>query len=244
MNFYELKTDRRSNSEWNCFLSNEENQKYNIIESLEAGSKLQLSNGELLTMNLRNSLKDDGTRKEIPFEADLINWFDDISLNTYKTFAASVIIISSKFKEFLSKFTLPNHSYYNLRIINAENESNTTNYFMLHIHGNISDFTDFSKCEYTYTKWENDSFIKLEKGSFNSLEQFQIAEKEAFENDKTQIKISSRVLTGNFDIVWGFTNCLRVNEQVDWQLKNMELKGIKTKIFKDYHIINKSDYSI
>jgi hypothetical protein len=69
-------------------------------------------------MFLINIIKDPTDRREKPFSSDLIYWYDDITLNAYA--GLNGLIVSPRLKRFLEKFSLGDHKFYEVEIINSE----------------------------------------------------------------------------------------------------------------------------
>jgi len=235
-----LTINNNSNWEWRAVLHKNEDSRLGVIETINSDLELVISN-EPIKMYLINvqSVKHD--RKEKPFEADLVYWLDDITLNAATPSIGACLIVSNALKSIIEQFSLPHHRFYPVNLINSEDTSQFQRYYLLHILGSIIDNTNYLKSEYSYRLKGSKEVLKKETGTFDSYESYSKAERLSRKENNIFIEVSKRVLTVEYDIVWGIINHLRINTKVKNAIENSDLKGLRISPFSDYDIILPSE---
>jgi len=240
MNFYKLKINRRVNKEWAVILPPMEDNSLQVTNKLNKQQELVLNSP--INMGLMNRQSDETLRKEIPFQADLLYWLDDITLGASKPEGGAYVIVSSKLKHILEKFKLPPHMFYPTNIYCSEIQESSMDYFLLFIYGNIRDYTNFSKSEYTYINWNTDEVVKKEYGAFKNADEYGKISVDFFRNKDIKIHISRRFFTVDFDIMWGIPNTIFINEKVKAVIESINLFAIKMPSYKSFEIVPFSEW--
>jgi len=241
MNFFRLKVDRRLNKEWRVILPPVEDKMLQLINIFNRGEKPIINRP--INMGLINTNSEKSQRKEIPFNVDLLYWLDDFMLGTSVPDGA-YIIVSSKLKKIIEKFNLPDHQFYRLNLYCTDYQEESQDYYLLYIFGNIHQFTNFPLSEYTYYYVYTDEVIKIETGGFKDADTFfkaRTALSNQLENKldkkRASIKITKRVFTEDYDVMWGVANHLTINERIKTVIDNANLNGVDLRPFKFYEII-------
>jgi len=240
MKYFELQIDWRANKEWGVILPPMEDNALQITNKLTLQKELLLIRP--INMGLMNRQSDETLRKEIPFQTDSLYWLDDITLGASKPDGGVYLIISSRLKNIIEKFRLPPHKFYPTDIYCSEIQASSIDYYLLFIYGNIKDATNFEKSEYTYLDWNTGEVIRKISGAFKNAEEYGSTSVDYFRNRDIKIQISKRFFTVDYDIMWGYANCLRTTENLKNAIEKENLLGIKFKLHKDFEIVPFSEY--
>ncbi|HEY8897214.1 MAG TPA: hypothetical protein VIM79_20460 [Niastella sp.] len=231
--YFSVKTDDRTNWEWQAHFIRDDQNKY-IIDALTNDEALTLS--DAITMFLINKQGDLLQRKAIPFEADLVYWTDDL---TYKAFkpsgTGSQVIISENLKAVLEEFTLPPHRYYPIHMKLYGHDARSNRYHLLHIHSTFISNTNFNKSDYRYRHLKTNEVVKTQHGGFADFEAFSQARTAHF-NEDLFLEPTVRALVNDYDILQGISNTLLVNRQVKEAIEKAGFKGLTITPFKDHGI--------
>ena len=235
MKFYSLSNDDETNWEWRAILPANEDQKFGVISKINSDEKIELGTNEKLKFHLINTQRDVPRRSEIPFESDVIYWTNDLTLNTFS--AANGIIVSDKLLNALKKFHLPSYFEYPLDIINIEDQSISSDYWLVQFITPIKDFTDFSKSHYAYRPKRSKEIIRTEIGTFNSYEEYINAERISRREQKIYIDICKRSWKVNYDVAWAYLNSIVINETTENGLSSIGLLGVHFNLFTEFEIM-------
>jgi len=240
MKYFELQINRRINKEWAIVLPPMEDKAVQITTNLTRQKMLVLNSP--INMGLMNRQSDQALRNEIPFQADLLYWLDDITLGASKPEGGTYVIVSSRLKSIIEEFKLPPHEFYPTDIYCSEIQTSSIDYYLLFIYGNIQDATNFEKSEYTYIDWNTDEILKKVSGAFKNVEEYGKTSVDFFRNKDIKINISKRFFTVDYDVMWGYANCLRINENLKNVIEKENLLGIKFKLHKGFEIVPFSEW--
>src|SRR5689334_15099453 len=142
--FFEAKAEGDANIEWRAILVQGENG-YDINGTLAREEVLDMTRP--IDMFLINIIRDKAVRRQKPFEADMVYWTDDITYKAFRPRHGFAMIVSGAMKTILENFSMPDHRYYPLNLINYENREETRMYFLLQIFGSIMHITDYEMSE-------------------------------------------------------------------------------------------------
>ena len=211
MKVYQLESDFNFSWEWRVILKREEDQRLSVISALNNRKKIEIANHDQIEMLLINK-EEKELRKEEPFLADMIYWTDDITLNAYN--ANQGVVISTKLKDILSKYKLPKHNIYPLKIINTETLDVNLDYHLLHIYGSISDITLFAESEYTLQNIIDLTIIQKNIGVYKDFQEFSIERKKNIRNKNIVTEITKRVIQTTYDVMPSYSNNIYVSEKL------------------------------
>lgn len=232
MKAYSLGIDTRTNGEWRAILVKEENDKKHITDKLDRNEIVEAS---VINMFLTNIVTDKNLRKEKPFETDIIYWLNDLLLDAVT--AQNGIIISSRLKSFLQKFKIGDHKFYDVYITNSADRDNTALYHLFQPRTEINDITNFSKSEFAFLDKSTRQTLKTEIGSFKDYSDFSKAEHSYYDKENIVLKITTRCLRKDLDVIYGFENNLVINEKLRTKIGESDFTGIEVKLYKDYEIV-------
>ncbi len=226
---YKLQVDSDLFNEWKLVLSEKENKRLSVIDSIDSNERIFLKEEERIKFFLINIQSDKSLRKEKPFQSDILQWTDDITLGAFK--ASDGVIISEKMKNIIEKYLLPNHYFYPLDIINSETLETRDDYYLFQVLGNKNDLTNFKESEYEYIPRRSKEVIKTQKGGFNNYEEYSQEYDRLFFNDRIKLNITSRIIETKKDIIPGYSNNLFISEVLFKEIKN--IVGIVSEEQKD-----------
>lgn len=241
MDLFKLSRDFKTNKEWNAILKKPQDEKLNLSSCFANGLQLDLLGQEGVEMELINSRSVKTERTGKLLEADLIYWTDDITLNAFKPSGACYAIVSERLKRLLEEFNFHDHYYYPIVFTNIESNKKHKQYYILHVVSAFDSFTDYSKCTYEYYSYNTKAIIKTEVGSFNSLDELGIESNKAFNEDGVRLTIIERVLDVDYDLIWGISSILYVNNKIKLAVESSDLKGISLTPLKSPKIVLKSE---
>lgn len=106
------------------------------------------------------------------------------------------------------------------------------------------DYVKFSKCTFAVKKRPKREIVDtLGPGFCDTLDELNSIRKE-FMKDRLLIDFQEKVISENYDVLWGISNSLIVNENIKMDVESNNLKGIQLSLIKSpQYIIDKKDLS-
>lgn len=241
MDFYKLELGYSGRFEWRAILRSEENNKYKIVNKLNNGDVLQIDDPiqmDLININLIEDRKDFS-----PFDLDFIYWANDITLDAFSPNKSACVIISSKLKELIQKYSFHTHNYHEIQLNHTEEDS-FKDYYLLHILGSRMDFINYQKSSYllkerpsrkVVEKFPNDYFFEDKQSFITKRSQLLTEKKVILDFDKVVYNV-------DYDILWGIPNELFICEGIKTEIENSDLQGFEVNRIKSPEYILKSEF--
>lgn len=231
MSMYNLQASEYGNLEWKAYYLREEDDKTGLIESIN--NKNEYISSLVIKMLYVNIYKEIEKSSEELFLSDMVYWGDNITYKAYTPYGQGCMIVSKKLKKVFEDFALPPHSFYNVELFNELNRSKSNDYELLHIHGNSwEENLIIEECVFELRDDFTDEVLEVQKGGFKSYEEMlKISSKMSREEDKAY-HMTEGVFNIDYDVMWGVTNILYVNDKVKEAIEKESLNGVECFPFK------------
>lgn len=226
MEFYNLTIDNIYNQEWRAILKGEENRKYQIVNTLNNGRKLE--DVEFFDMHLINIQLPEDRRDTNPLELDLIYWANDITLDAFSPNKSSCILVSLKLKELLLRYQFHEHFCYTVRLFNLDGSS-FKEYYLLQITGNWFNYVDYKNSTFVLRERPSRKIVENIDGNgyFEDYDSYNEKRSDYLVNKNMFLDYGKVRLIVDYDILWGIPNQLRVNEVIKREIENFDVNGVQ-----------------
>ncbi len=150
---------------------------------------------------------------------------------------AHVFVVSKRLKDVISRYRLPSHAFYRIRISSGKD---SVDYYLLHLLYTNKIEIDYEKTAFRKFDIFTDKPLSIGEVQvfFNDYEDFQSKQRELVSSSGNKVYFESDryVYKTEYDIFWGHAYSIFVNEKVKTELEASDLKGLNIPEFKKYEV--------